>query len=81
MPLPLVKFLATPLPALVVGEKIWFLVLGPPHFKNASAIAAGNITISIITAHTERVYYVPPPTSGLFQSGPQPGKAPWASPP
>ena len=37
---PLLKFLATPLPTLVVGEKIWSLILAPPlHFRNASAIA------------------------------------------
>ena len=39
--LPLLKFFATPLPTLVVGEKIWLLILPPPpHFRNAFAIAA-----------------------------------------
>ena len=37
---PLLKFLAAPLPALVVGEKSLVIGFGPPHFRNASAIAA-----------------------------------------
>ena len=36
----LLKFFATPLPALVVGEKNLAIGFGPPtHFRNASAIA------------------------------------------
>ena len=33
------KFLATPQPALVVGEENLVIGFGPPHFRNASAIA------------------------------------------
>ena len=47
-PPPLVKFLTTPLPALVVGENIWLLVLGPPHFRNASAIAGFAPTLNTL---------------------------------
>ena len=33
------KYLATPLPALVVAEENLVFGFGPPHFRNASAIA------------------------------------------
>ena len=33
------KFIATPLPALVVGEENLIIGFGPPHFRNTSAIA------------------------------------------
>ena len=36
---PLFKFLATPLPVLDVGEENLAIGFGPPHFRNASAIA------------------------------------------
>ena len=36
------KFLATPLPALVVGEQNLVIGFGPPHFRNASTIADQN---------------------------------------
>ena len=36
---PFLKFLATPLPALIIGEENLFIGFGPPHFRNASAIA------------------------------------------
>ena len=39
---PLLKFLATPLPALVVGEEKLVIGFWPPHFRNASAIAAST---------------------------------------
>ena len=37
---PLLKFLATPLPSLVVDEENLVIGFEPPHFRNASAIAA-----------------------------------------
>ena len=37
--LPPLKFLATPLPALVVGEENLVIGFGPAHFRNVSAIA------------------------------------------
>ena len=33
---PLLKYLATSLPTLVVGEKIWSLILGPPTLEMLS---------------------------------------------
>ena len=39
-PLPLLKFLATPLSPLVVGEENLVIGFGPPHSTNASAIAS-----------------------------------------
>ena len=39
-PPPLLKFLATPLPSLVADEENLVIGFGPPHFRNASAIAA-----------------------------------------
>ena len=42
---PLVKFLATPLPALVVGEENLVIDFGSHHFGNASAIADVDINI------------------------------------
>ena len=42
---PLLKFLATPLPALVVGEEKLVISFGSPHFRNASAIAVGGIKV------------------------------------
>ena len=36
---PLSKFLATPLPSLVVDEENLVIGFGPPHIRNASAIA------------------------------------------
>ena len=38
-PIPSIKFLALPVPALVVGEKNLVIGFGPPHFRSASAIA------------------------------------------
>ena len=38
-PPPPFKFLATPLPLWVVGEENPVIAFGPPHFRNASAIA------------------------------------------
>ena len=43
-PSPHFLFLATPLPALVVGEESLVIGFGPPHFRNASAIAGRNAT-------------------------------------
>ena len=37
--LPLLKFLTTPLPSLVVDEENLVIGFGLPHFRNASAIA------------------------------------------
>ena len=47
---PLLKFLATPLPSLVVDEENLVIGFGPPHFRNASAIAAPRafLKLSII---------------------------------
>ena len=42
MPPPLLKFLATSLPSLVVDEENLVIGFGPPHFRNASAIAGCN---------------------------------------
>ena len=39
---PLLKFLATPLPSLVVDEEYLVIGFAPPHFRNASAIAEAN---------------------------------------
>ena len=36
---PLLKFFATPLPALVAREENSVVGFGPPHFRNAFAIA------------------------------------------
>ena len=38
-PLPFSKFLATPVPSLVVDEENLVIGFGSPHFRNASAIA------------------------------------------
>ena len=48
---PLLKFLATPLPALVVGEGNLGIGFGPPHFKNASAIADRRINMQLTKFH------------------------------
>ena len=39
MPPPPFKFLATPLPSLVVDKENLVIGFGPPHFRNAFAIA------------------------------------------
>ena len=67
---PLLKFLPTPLPALVVGEKIWSLVLAFPHYRNASAIAAQSNTNSNALAHlaTQITKYQPGPSALLLQA-------------
>ena len=41
-PLPLLKFLATPLPALIVGEENLVISFRPHPFRNTSAIAGVN---------------------------------------
>ena len=43
---PSFKFLATPLPALIIGEENLFIGFAPPfpHFRNASAIAGSRPT-------------------------------------
>ena len=43
---PLLKFLATPLPALVVGEENLVIGFGPLHFRNGSAIAGVRTLVS-----------------------------------
>ena len=49
-PPPLLKFLATPLPALVIGEKNLVIDFGPPHFRNASVIAGYKLVLPKLDA-------------------------------
>ena len=46
---PLFKFLATPLPVLVVGEENLAIVFGPLQFRNASAIAVSSSIVSAMS--------------------------------
>ena len=57
MPLPLLKFLATPPPSLVVDEQNVVIGFGPPYFRNASPIA-GLITTHVSTTQ-QRIPCVP----------------------
>ena len=52
-PPPPLKFFATPLPALVVGEENLVIGFGLPHFRTASAIAVLAYSITCLKQHVQ----------------------------